>query len=111
TVYSETPPRQLRRLGTFDVTPDARINEIDTWLLAGETIRPDAARLFRSRPGAARWQNPLAEKDGQPGVVFRWLEVEGPIYEEWPTAGHRLLFGDLKVERPKDGRPGEVEIA
>jgi len=103
TIYSETPPRQLRRLGSFDVTPEPSVNELDVWLLAGETIRPDAARLFRSRPGAARFHNPLAEKDGQPGVAFRWLEVEGPLYDEWPTAGHRLLFGDLPLKKNKNG--------
>src|SRR4026207_650531 len=63
--------------------------------------RPGAGRLFRSRPGATRWQNPLAEKDGQPGVVFRWMEVEGPIYDEWPTAGHKLLFADLPMVNRK----------
>ncbi|MDO8539021.1 MAG: DUF1592 domain-containing protein [Opitutaceae bacterium] len=103
TVYSETPPRQLRHLGKFDVGPDPTVNELDVWLLAGETIRPDAARLFRSRPGAGRWQNPLAVKDGQPGVAFRWLEVEGPLYDEWPTKGHRLLFGDLPVTQSDAG--------
>jgi hypothetical protein len=97
TVYSETPPRLLRKLGNFDVTPEPSVKELDAWLLAGEMIRIDPARLFRSRPGPGRWQNPLAETNGQPGVVFRWLEVEGPIYEEWPTAGHRLLFGDLPM--------------
>jgi mono/diheme cytochrome c family protein len=95
TITAETPPRLLRKLGDFDVTPEPRVHELDTWLLAGEMIRPDAGRLFRSRPGAGRWQNPLAEKEGQPGVVFRWLEVEGPIYDQWPPAGHKLLFGDL----------------
>jgi len=59
--------------------PEPGVNELDAWLLAGETIRPDAGRLFRSRPGRDRWRNPLAETNGQPGVVFRWLEVEGPI--------------------------------
>ncbi len=97
TIYSETPPHLLRWLGKFDVTPEAKAHELDVWLLAGETIRPDAGRLFRSRPGPSRWQNPLAEKDGQPGVAFRWLEVEGPIYDQWPPAGHKLLFGDLPV--------------
>jgi hypothetical protein len=99
TVYSETPPHLLRKLGVFDVMPDPVVRELDVWLLAGETVRVDPARLFRSRPGAGRWQNPLAEKDGQPGVVFRWMEVEGPIFDEWPTAGHRLLFGDLPIRR------------
>ncbi|HXT42421.1 MAG TPA: DUF1592 domain-containing protein [Candidatus Angelobacter sp.] len=97
TITAETPPRLLRHLGDFDVTPEPAVHELDVWLLAGEMIRPDAGRLFRSRPGPARWQNPLAEKDGQPGVVFRWMEVEGPIYDEWPPAGHKLLFGDLPM--------------
>lgn len=106
TIYSEKPPRLLRRLGAFDATPDATVQELDTWLLAGETIRPDAARLFRSRP--PKYHNPLAEHDGQPGVVFRWMEVEGPLYDQWPTAGEKLLFGDLPVQ--KNPETGAVEI-
>jgi hypothetical protein len=105
TITAETPPRLLRKLGDFDVTPEPGVHELDAWLLAGELLRPDAGRLFRSRPGAGRWQNPLAEKDGQPGVVFRWMEVEGPIYEQWPPAGHKLLFGDLPLvnrQAPKE---------
>ncbi len=97
TITAETPPRLLRKLGDFDVTSEPGLHELDAWLLAGEMIRPDAGRLFRSRPGAARWLNPLAEKDGQPGIVFRWLEVEGPIYDQWPPARHKLLFGDLPI--------------
>jgi hypothetical protein len=105
TITAETPPRLLRHLGDFDVTPEPAVHELDVWLLEGEMIRPDAGRLFRSRPGASRWQNPLAEKDGQPGVVFRWMEVEGPIYDTWPPAGHQLLFGDLPmVARKTDAR-------
>ena len=112
TVYSETPPHQVRTLGTFDVTPEAPVRELDTWLLAGEIIRPDAARLFRSRPGESRWHNPLAEKDGQPGVVFSWMEVEGPIYDQWPSAGYRLLFGNLPSKKPEHaGGAAEVVSA
>jgi hypothetical protein len=105
TLYAEIPPRQMRYLGSFDVRPEASVNEMEVYLMKDETIRPDAARLFRSRP--PNWRNPLAEKDGQPGVAFRWLEVEGPICDEWPGAGHRLMFGDLPV---KKGAKGAVEI-
>ncbi|HAM73237.1 MAG TPA: hypothetical protein DCM86_16500 [Verrucomicrobiales bacterium] len=122
-IYSETPPRLLRWLGKFDITPEPGVHELEVFLLAGEMIRPDAGRLFRSRPGPDRWQNPLAERDGQPGVVFRWLEVDGPICEEWPPAGHRALFGDLplkgahggegssagKTNRPAEARPGVAQ--
>ena len=98
TIYSDTQPRLLRWLGTFDVSPDPSVHELDVELLAGESIRPDAARLFRSRPPA--WHNPLAEKDGCPGVAFNWMEVEGPIYDQWPTAGEKLLFGELAMKDP-----------
>lgn len=91
-IYALRPPQQIRHLGTFDAAPDPTVMEMEVWLIERETIRVDAARLFRSRP--PDWKNPLAEKDGQPGVAFRWLEVEGPLSDAWPPAGHRLLFGN-----------------
>jgi mono/diheme cytochrome c family protein len=107
TIYSETMPRLLRWLGTFDSAPDSAVKELDVWLLPGETIRPDASRLFRSRP--SNWHNPLAEKDGQPGVAFQWMEAEGPIYDQWPTAGHKLMFADLPIKpAEKAGETPEV---
>ena len=98
-LYSRSPPRQLRKLTTFDVHPEPSVQEVEVYLLKGETIQPDAVRLFRSRPPG--WHNPRAERDGQPGVAFRWMEVEGPILETWPPIGHQLLFGDLPV---RDGQ-------
>jgi hypothetical protein len=95
TIYAETPPRRLRKLGSFDFEPTSRVREIEAWLLAGETIRPDAARLFRSRPPDHK--NPLATPEGMPGVAFKWMEVEGPLVGEWPPAGHQLLFGNLPM--------------
>ena len=107
TLYSEIKPRLLRLQGSVDFSPEPSVQELDTWLLKGETIRPDPARLFRSRPPS--WHNPLAEKDGQPGVAFKWLEVEGPILDSWPTAGHKLMFGDLPMDKGADGK-GKLEI-
>lgn len=94
TLYAEIPPRQMRLLGSVDVHPDASVNEMEVYLLQGETIRPDAVRFIRSRPPGT-WRNPLATQEGQPGVVYRWLEVEGPLVDQWPGPGHHLLFADL----------------
>ncbi len=105
TLYAEIPPRQMRYLANVDVSPEPSVQEVEVYLLKDETIRPDAVRLFRSRP--PNWRNPLAEKDGQPGVAFRWLEVTGPIYDEWPGKGHRLMFGDLPI---KKNAKGQIEI-
>ncbi len=105
TLYSELPPRQQRRLGSFDVQPEASVHELDVYLLKGETIRVDAVRFFRSRPGKGDWHNPLATKEGQPGVSFRWLEAEGPIVDQWPTPARTLTFGDLPYTVSAKGLP------
>ncbi len=105
TIYAEVPPRSLRNLGSFDAEPEPTVREIEVWLLAGETIRPDAARFFRSRPPDHK--NPLAGPDGMPALAFRWMEVEGPLIDQWPPAGHRLLFGDLPLmDRPASAVEG-----
>ncbi|HEX4795271.1 MAG TPA: DUF1592 domain-containing protein [Humisphaera sp.] len=105
TIYAETPPRSLRKLASFDVGPGPTLHEIEAYMLAGETIRPDAARFFRSRPPDHK--NPLQEADGAPGVAFNWMEVDGPLVEQWPPASHQLLFGDL----PTKDRPAIAEVA
>lgn len=106
TIYSELPPRQLRLLGSFDVGTGPTVREIDTYLLKGEMIRFDAVRLFRSRPPA--FHNPLATREGQPGLAMQWMEVEGPILTTWPSPGHHVLFDDLPTRR-KD-KHAKVEV-
>jgi len=102
TIYSYTPPSAMRRLGSFDVDPDPGVHEIEVHLSRGASIKPDAARLFRSRPG---WRgNPLATKEGMPGVAYNWMEVEGPLPPEAPGAARQLLFGALPVGVDEAGR-------
>ena len=94
-----------RRVGAFDLTPQPGVHDIgEVWLLANETLVPDPSRFFRSRPPA--WKNPLTTKDGGPGVAFRWMEVEGPLYDDTTTAGYRVLFGDLPLVKVDGNAPG-----
>jgi hypothetical protein len=30
-------------------------------------------------------------------AVVEWVEIEGPLYEAWPPAGHHMLYGDLPL--------------
>lgn len=109
TIYSDSEPRILRKLGSFDVGVTPTVRQLEVFLLASETIRPDAARLFRSRPPDHK--NPLTMADGMPGVAFQWMEVEGPLIDEWPPAGHKLLFGDLPmVDRPVTTGTGRAKV-
>ena len=40
-----------------------------------------------NKVGAETW-------DG-PGLAVQWVEVEGPLHDDWPPKSHRRLFGDL----------------
>ena len=109
TVYALTPPRVMRRVANIDLNPEVTVADIDVLLVAGESIQVDAVRFFRSRPGAGRFQNPLATAEGQPGLVMRWIEVEGPIQDRWPTSAYQALFDDLPV-RKTDSIALKVEV-
>lgn len=98
-----------RRVGEFDLTPTPATYGIgEVWLLANETLVPDASRFFRSRPN--NFHNPLMTPEGAPSVAFRWMEVDGPLYDDATTAGYRLLFGDLPLKKVKHGAPGGVNV-
>lgn len=125
-VYAKVGATAATRIAQFDLTPTPAIYEADNVLLvANQNIAMDAVRFFRPRTGLTgddRNANRLAQADGMPGVAFRWMEVEGPLYGESTTAGYRLLFGDLPLKRvigdaggvtieifpdPPDGTQGE----
>ena len=96
------------RLGQFDVTPEPDVYQLDSlWLMGGQTLVTDSARFFRSRPVPTRgWTNPLAQRDGVPAVAFRWIEVDGPLYDESSDVGYRLLFGNLAMKKVAAEAPG-----
>jgi hypothetical protein len=37
-----------------------------------------------------------AEKWDGPGLAVQYVEIEGPLHDQWPPASHRRLFGDLE---------------
>ena len=112
TVYAQGGASN-RLLGGFDIEPEPAVREVnDVWLLGNEFIVTDSSRFYRSRPTGFKggFTNPLAQKDGMPAVAFRWMEVEGPIYDESSDAGYGLLFGELPLKKVAVSEVGvEVE--
>ncbi|MDA0350076.1 MAG: DUF1592 domain-containing protein [Verrucomicrobia bacterium] len=96
TLYALADSGDSRWLATYDAQPDPTVVEKVVDLKKGEGIRPDAARLVRTRPG---WKgNPNATLDGIPAFALNWLEVEGPLHESWPPPSYKSLFADLPFE-------------
>ncbi|HLK68615.1 MAG TPA: DUF1592 domain-containing protein [Bryobacteraceae bacterium] len=110
-VYAQSSG-QSRPLAAFDFTPEPSVREVEVVLSPNEVIQTDAMRLFRTRVNGSEeeYVNPLARQDGMPGVAFQWLEVEGPLYDENPAAGYRLMFGDLPMRRLEKGETGGITV-
>lgn len=103
TLYALADSGDSRWLTTYDAYPEPHIIEREVTLRQGENIRPDAGRLVRTRPG---WKgNPNASKDeGVPGYAMNWLEVEGPLHEQWPPKSYEAVFGNLDFESCETGQ-------
>lgn len=85
--------KEKRWLASFDVTDEPAVAEATVWLRPGEVPEVFLATLEGRRGGLD-----VAKHTG-PGVAIEWLEVEGPVVDQWPPESHWRLFGDLPVER------------
>jgi hypothetical protein len=78
----------------FEASPGPiQVREMTVSLRKGDTLRIKA-RL--DNPFDALKKDPTGANT--PGLALLKLEVEGPIFDEWPPRGQRLRFGDLVAE-------------
>ncbi len=104
-------------LGYFNApVGNAMEHEVYVWLNHNELIGFNTASLA---PAANYYKKKRAMEFTGPGIVVDWLDIEGPLYESWPPASHKLLFDDLpivefkreehpNVRSPKRGRPRQI---
>jgi len=88
--------------GILEIQPGVHIYETTVPLIAGQTVEYGLLGLPVPQvdaEGKTGWYRyPPFPPDGQPGVAFQWIEIEGPIPPPaWPPASHRVLFDDLGV--------------
>lgn len=89
--------------GIIDVGPAGGVYETTVYLAAGQTIEYGLLGLPAPQPDVkgmtAAYRYPPFPAGGQPGIVFQWLEMEGPLPPSgWPAAPHRVLFDDLGAD-------------
>lgn len=102
--------------GLIDILPEQDIYETTIQLRKRETFEYSLlglpvplARNVNNGPPTYRY--PPFPKDGQPGVAFQWLEIEGPLSPEtWPPPSHKVLFADLSLSKStgNDSLPVDV---
>lgn len=94
--------------GTVDLPPNKPVErEITAWLTRGggmqhgtdDHLRLIAASCENFRDYAhGKNKDVLGPMSFAPGVAVEWVEIEGPLYDMWPPASHRALFGELPIK-------------
>src|SRR5689334_18833362 len=86
--------------GILEIQPGVHVYETTVPLVAGQTVEygllglPNPAVDAEGKTGSYRY--PPLPPEGQPGVAFQWIEIEGPVPPPiWPPASHRVLFDEL----------------
>ncbi|MDA7903755.1 DUF1592 domain-containing protein [Mariniblastus sp.] len=103
-VYSSTQDepntQNMLPVGTFEAPPEApEVFELESFLEKGAMVKLDCMRLPSPMVPAMPHTIQKSDPDGYPGVAFHWLEVEGPIIEQWPPASYRELFGEVPFKK------------
>lgn len=82
-------------LGYYDApSMKEQAHSVVTWLNPRETLGFNAASLA---PAHTRGKDRAMGFTG-PAIACDYFEVEGPIHDTWPPAGHKRLFGDLPIK-------------
>jgi len=102
TVRLYAHPRTLGYLEAPSLTP--RIHELTPWLEMGDEVIFDPASFFWTGLQIHQHKGGGGLHVG-PAIVCDWLEVEGPLYAQWPPESHRRVFGDLSL-KPFDAASG-----
>ena len=83
----------------FELSPDAYREIIfEARVPKGKTLYLAPYRAVPEVPGERAMVAGLA-------ASVEWVEIEGPLEDSWPSAGHRLLYGELPFERVGQGPP------
>jgi hypothetical protein len=105
--------------GTVGLPPNkAGETEITAWIERGggmthgtdDNLRIVLSSCENIRDFARKDDGLLGPKVAAPGIAVEWVEIEGPIIDQWPPASHRALFGELPVKEWNKDKDASVPL-
>lgn len=94
----------VRLLGFWDMPPnESREVETTARLEYNEYLYPAPDDLYADPTNRGVW-NVGAEVFQGSGLLVEWVEIEGPLHEQWPPKSVGRLLGDTPIERLKKKR-------
>ena len=110
-VYSLRSTLSKKSFGYFDAPAEgSAVAEIQHWFGPGDNVIIDPYRLNQARVKRKLGYyppKPPAQIEGL-GLGIDWIELEGPLDQEWPPAGHQVLFGNTPL-KPFKELPKEIK--
>ena len=89
-------------LGWFDLDSDKPITaEVEAYLEKGQYLFPGVEGLKVQPNGKTIW-NVGPKKYKGAGIAVRWVELEGPVHEQWPPYSTTNLLKDIKLKKLKN---------
>lgn len=86
-------------VGFFDLPPGKpKVVETLAYLNAGQYLFPGVADLELHPGGKGIW-NIEAEKYRGAGVALKWIEVEGPLTDQWPPKSTTQLLQNVNLKK------------
>ncbi|CAN5256366.1 DUF1592 domain-containing protein [soil metagenome] len=84
-----------RQLGQFDA-PSLKpaVHTVEQWLEPGGQLRLNTPSLW---PVHVYNMKGRASEYVGPGIAVDWIDIAGPLNDEWPPPSHRRLFADLPM--------------
>jgi hypothetical protein len=91
-------------VGHFEVTPDQpRVVELTLPISTREHLQINGYNIGIDENGKNLWNVDTIKNWKVPGLAVQWVEVQGPLIDQWPPSGLRRLVGDqciVKLDKP-----------
>lgn len=76
---------------------EPQVFEWEGWIERGSYLHVYPTSLRPMRFAGKNEQGLQSSYEG-PAAVVQWVEVDGPIFEEWPPPSHKALWGNLSAK-------------
>ena len=95
-----------RMLGYFELREGVpRVVEFTTRLTSNDHLRFAGYGIGIDSQGKSVWNVETIKDWKVPGMALQWVEIEGPLVEQWPPESVSRVFGDSSVRKLKQRGP------
>ena len=88
-------------LGFYDMTEKPKVVETEAHLAQGQYIFPGAEDIDVQPDGKTVWNVGPKEYKGS-GIAIKWMELEGPILDQWPPFSTTNLLKKIELKELKN---------